>query len=296
MDIQLTKTQIAILESLCERWYEFLLPENISKTKKISLSSVYASLKGLKKMNGIFEQNGSFRINFSNEIVWAFKRIYDASKLVNSRKEISSKVQKIREKAELFFADDLIAFLVFGSVASGDVNEDSDIDYLVIVKEKNQQLNFLNFLTSEERNFHYIERSINEFTESYDECDDFIISVLKNNIILLGADYLRPYFELDLPKVSKKVIDEREKQLKELKEKIDKIFFDDPVLFHEKVRELIKLKCRLLLMKLNIVPASNKELLEKIKESYPLYFKAYTTLKQSNAKDVYLKMEIRYYE
>ena len=144
--------------------------------------------------------------------------------------------------------------------------------------------------------FHFIERTWSEFIDSYGGGDDFILSILKNNLVLIGMDRLRFFFERELPLVSKEVIHDREVQLNKLREKIDKLFFDDQSLAYLKVKEFINLKCRIFLMKSNIIPNSKKDLLHKMKEKYPKYHKALTSLTIKNAQDRYTKLEGGYYD
>lgn len=290
MNIELSKTQIGILEALCDQWFKYLSPSEIAEITELSISSIYESVKELIEKNIILEFNGRFKINFSNELAWGFKRLNDSSKLLKLPKDIQNKIFEIREKARLFYLSDLIAFLVFGSAASLDITKQSDVDFLLILKERPKEANFLNFLTSEDKNFHLIENDAGEFNNNYAEGDDFILSILKNHILLQGDDYIRYFLEKDLPIVSKKIIHDREVKLKKLKDKIDALLFSEQPILFEKVKEFIKLQCRVFLMKSNITPQSNKELLEYMKEKYPAYYKAYKSLKRNNFKNIYIKL------
>lgn len=289
MNIELSKTQIGILEALCNQWFEYISPFDIEEITKLSISSIYESVKELIEKNIILEFKGSFKINFSNEIAWGFKRLNDSSKLLKLKKDIQTKIFEIRDKAKLFYTNKLIAFLVFGSAANLEITKKSDIDFLLIL-EKRPKESFLNFLTSEDKNFHLIENDTEEFYDGYGEGDDFIISVLKNHLLIQGDEYIRSFLEMDLPVVSKKVIHDREVKLKKLKNKIDSLLFSEQPIVFEKIKEFIKLQCRIFLMKSNIIPQSNKELFKYMKEKYPKYYKAYKSLKRKNAKDIYIKL------
>lgn len=288
MEINLTKTQIGILEVLSNRWYEFVKVFDINRSSGLSVSSVYESITELKEKNIVLELKGMYKINFSNDVAWALKRLNDASKLYDLPEHKRNKIIEIREKANLFFNWDLLAILIFGSCASMETKKESDVDFFIILKEKRE--GFLNFLTSEDRNFNFIENSVEEFNKRYQEGDDFIISILKNNLLLAGDDYIRFFLQRNLPSISKEVIHERELQLNNLKKKIDKLLHDDQPIAYEKIKEFIRLKIRILLLKSNVVPISNKNLFDIMKKSYQIYYKIYNNLNIKNARDSYLKL------
>lgn len=289
MEIQLTKTQIGILEVLSIRWYEFVKVSDISNSSGLSISSIYESITELKERNIVIESNGMYKINFSNDIAWALKRLNDANKLYRLPERIRNKIIEIREKANLFFGIRILTILVFGSCASMEVRKNSDVDFLIVLSEKTRG-SFLNFLTSEDRNFNFIEYEKMEFEKMYDEGDDFIISISKNNILLQGDSYIRRFLERDVPIVSKDLIRKKEGQINELKKKIDKFLHDDQPIAYEKIKEFIRLKVRLLLIKSNIVPISNKNLFDIMKKQFRKYYNAYNNLNMENLGDTYLEL------
>ena len=290
MVINLSKTQLGILESLSIRWYDFLSISEISIFSKVPESSIYRSIKTLKEKNIIIESDARYKINFSNDIGWAIKKLVDAYRLNNLPHDIKNRIINIREKASLFFGNDIKMLFVFGSSASLELKEESDIDFLIVLSKKNKE-NFLKFLTTDDRNFNFIEYDIKEFNDAYDDGDDFLISVLKNHILLQGDYYLRFDLERGLPAVSKKVIHDREIQLNNLKIKIDELFFQDQPIVCDKIKEYIKLKVRIMLMKKDIIPLSNKNLFDLMKQYYLKYYRAYNNLNMKDAANIYTDLE-----
>ena len=289
--IALSKTQIGILEELSDNWYKFLHPYDISSKKGLALSSVYESLKDMVERCIILESHGRYKINFSNEIGWNFKRFNDAAKLYKLPKDMQSQVIQIKDRLHLFYGSNLMGFMIFGSAASFEIDNKSDIDFYILLQKKNPKLDFLTTLTSEQRKFHFIEHDLEEFDDAYNDGDDFILSLLKNNIILADhGHFLRYFFERDLPAVSIKIIHENEQKIKRLSSKLDKMIFQDQPLVFEKTKEYIKLKCRIFLLRSNTVPKSNKELMKLMREKYKKYHKAYETITRKNAKDTYIEV------
>src|SRR3989338_5457683 len=104
------------------------------------------------------------------------------------------------------------------------------------------------------KNFNFIENEESHFNDAYGDGDDFIISILKNHLLIQGDEYIRLFLERDLPIVSKKVIHDRELQLNKLQKKIDKLLIDNQPIIYEKIKEYIKLEIRINLMKRGIIP------------------------------------------
>ena len=202
---------------------------------------------------------------------------------------MQSRILEIRDKSRLFYSDRLVAFMVFGSAASLDAAEKSDIDFLLILNKRRKE-DFLGSLTIQDRNFHLIEITIGEFKDSHEKGDDFIVSILKNHLLLQGEGYIRQFLEKGLPAVSKKVVYDKELELKRLGDKIDSLISAEQPIAFEKIKEFIKLQCRISLMKSNIVPQSNKELFKYMKERYPEQYRPYIALKRENARDTYIKL------
>jgi len=288
MVIDFSKTQLGILETLSTRWYEFLSVFDISSHSKLPTSSIYDAIKPLKEKNIVIESNGTYRINFSNDIAWAMKRLADANKLYSLPHNVYNKIIEIREKANLFFGSRILAILVFGSSASSEIEKDSDIDFFIVLKEKRE--GFLNFLTSANKNFNFIENEESHFNDAYGDGDDFIISILKNHLLIQGDEYIRLFLERDLPIVSKKVIHDRELQLNKLQKKIDKLLIDNQPIIYEKIKEYIKLEIRINLMKRGIIPTSNKNFFEIMKTEYRDHYLSYKNLTRNNAKNTYIKL------
>ena len=286
----LTKIQMGILETLNSKWYESLLSKEIIGLSKLSSTAVYDSIKELAKENIVLESKGAYRINYSNDIAWAVKRLYDAFKVNVLPDKLKNKIFDIREKANLHFGTNILCILVFGSASSGELKENSDVDFLMILRERTDDIGFLRSLTSMEKDFNIIQYSQESFMDSYDSGDDFIISVLKNHLALQGLDYLRYFLERDIPVVSKKTIHKREQELLSLMKKIDKLLHENQPIAYDKIREFIKLKVRIMLMKSNIIPISRKNLFDLMKVRFKEYCQGYNKLTQKNMHLVYSKL------
>ena len=58
------------------------------------------------------------------------------SKAMGFKNSLSSLLEEIKERTVEYYRDDLVSLVVFGSVARGKATPESDIDLLIILKEK----------------------------------------------------------------------------------------------------------------------------------------------------------------
>ena len=277
------KVQIAILEVLVENWYSSFTAKELKGMTKLSFQSVYDSLHHLTKNDIIKINNNCYSINFKNEIAWAFKKLHDSNKFLQLDEVLQNIISLMREKLELFYSSDLITLLVFGSTAKLNHNKDSDIDFFVLLKDKKD---FLKTLTIDYRNFNYIDKSISEFEKEFEEGDDFIISILTNNIILYGNDFLRSYFEKGLPSIGMGVIDDREKLLEDMKGKIARLYRENnEQMLLEAFKKYVLAKARIeLIRKENKIPSTKQETLDEMKKIDKKLVLAYNTATLDNIK------------
>jgi len=284
------KTQIKILEFLTENWYDSFIAKEIKQKTSISFQSIYDSLHYLTGKNIVKIHNNSYSINFKNEIAWAFKKLHDSNKFSQLDQNLQNVIALMREKLELFYTYNLLAFLVFGSTAKLEHKKESDIDFFVLSKSKRD---FLKTLTSDYKNFNYINKSIVEFSKEFEEGDDLLISIFKNNMIMYGNDFLRPYFEIGLPSIGKNVIDDREKALEKMRHKIDVLYREDnKQMLVDIFKRYILLKARIeLIRKENKIPSTKQETLNRMEKIDKKLIEAYNTVNIKNIKkmvDIYV--------
>ncbi len=260
------KAQAAIMGFLTERWYDSFTAKEIKEKTHLSFQSVYDSLHFLSDKNIVTLHNNSYAINFRNEIAWSFKKLYDSNKFLQLDQHLQNIIKLMREKLELFYQYDLLAFLVFGSIAKLEHKKKSDIDFFVLFKDK--QKDFLKTLTLDYANFNYIDKDIAEFNKEFEEGDDLLISIFKNNLIMYGNDFLRHYFEKGLPNIGKNVIDDREKALEKMKHKIDSLYREDNnQMLVEVFKRYVLLKSRVeLIRRLNKIPSTKQETLNEMRK------------------------------
>jgi predicted nucleotidyltransferase len=173
------------------------------------------------------------------------------------------------------YESELLSLVIFGSVASGEANEKSDIDILIIIKEPSQKeklteikTNMINKEHIRFENINIITMSDKEFEKGYLIADDFIISILSNNIIIKDDGFLKTFMQRELFLPSRKIISERAQQLEDhsllllqmMESTTDQILKDE---FYTHLLMEARLK---LLKKKMPVPITKKDVIDNIRK------------------------------
>jgi len=128
--------------------------------------------------------------------------------------KLKSKLPELVEKIKNLYKDNLIAIVLFGSAASGDLSQSSDIDLLIILKEssKNKRQRILEVYEKVGYEFegHFLSPLIltqEELKKSF----SFYVGILKNCEILYdNADIVKELINIIDKKKQKKEIVEKE--------------------------------------------------------------------------------------
>ncbi len=177
-----SKTRVKILELLIFKQVELHIRE-ISRRIGVSAPYVMKELRNLKKMNLLIESKKGnlklYRINKNSPIYNELKKIYLKTEILSDFiKESLKKLLRIKYA------------LIYGSFASGEEREISDIDLLVIGDIKEDKI--LEFTRYAEgkigREINYILWNEKEFKKRCKEKNHLLINIEINPIIMLVGD------------------------------------------------------------------------------------------------------------
>lgn len=193
------KRELAVLGALVRHWHPAHSAYEISELSKISPPRTYEALDLLEKLGLILRHNSKVQINFMHEYSWRFKLLNDMERLMQLPKKAQSAINDIFYVFRNHYGNQLLAAMVIGSAATGQMTESSDIDMLFIVKEK-KEMNYRQKDIYRHGSLNLVERSLEEFTTEYVGGDVFTLSALRDGILLADADVLRPFYLKPLPK------------------------------------------------------------------------------------------------
>lgn len=254
--------------------------EILSTELKMPISSIYSGLNILKKEKFVIPvkpNHNFFKLNVDFLPVIKFREFLDACKFSKfpekAQEQISNVVLNIR-----LFHNEVLFLVLFGSYASGEFVNDSDIDMLLIRKDDAKEVDTSKLMY----NGHLIQYTKSEFNNLFLEGDDFILSILLNNIIIHDPQLeFYSYLTKEMPKVSGKVIQEREQQLEKqrkiylsyYKQNLPEEFIKNIILFNLMMK-------RLQYIKKGVILTTNKDVLRKIHEDNPEMYNLLLKLKK----------------
>ncbi len=284
----LTKAGTAVLRALCRHPYRDFYPSELAKASGISITHVLRLLAELKKLNVVSEKRagkrGRFRLDIENMLTAKLIGLFSLERRMelppSFRAPIEEFVKKMRAKAS--------SIILFGSVAKGLQNKESDIDLFIISKDAKKSKEETRKIMEELFGFYQllIEEHIfseKEFDSMHRKGNDLLINLIKDGIILHDNGFYLHYLK-KLPEPSKELVAdilELAKQSLKTAEKIISISHEDAI---EPLRKVARDCCRALLLINGVVPGSKHEIAEQVAKIDAEYS---SFLKQVN--DLYYK-------
>lgn len=290
--IRLTKmiieqnTEFKAIRLLVKYWYRSFSAYEIVKEAKISAPRVYDVVKKLESKGVIIRNEKKVRLNFNNLFAYTTKLMYDSERLLDLSEEEQMKINQVFSVLKKEYDTNLLAFMIFGSVASGEQTKKSDIDLLAIVKEK-KEIDYKKRGLLNLGSLNIIEKKESEFENDYLMANDLVLNVLINGIIISDNGIIRFLLNKPLPMPSNEVIMQKKERLDVLKERLFALLKEKN---YEELVEQLKLfiieRGRILLLQKNIIPSSKKNIIDNLKKIDKQLYRDYTTLNERNVKDI----------
>ncbi|MBD3313046.1 hypothetical protein GF345_01245 [Candidatus Woesearchaeota archaeon] len=261
-----------------KRWFRWASIAELSREFNKAWNTISNAAKSLENKNLITKQNGSLKI-VKNDPAYYFKLFIDALRINELNSDIREIVIYSLGRANSVCYDAKLkfrSFLIFGSIASGNFDEQSDIDILIILKDPDDKQRLEKLKESMVTNKHIQFGKINiitlsdeEFEKGYLDADDFLVNILSNNLIIYDDGFLQNFMQRELFIPSHKTIFARMEQLEKDKEKLlELIKLNDMDKLKEEFHKYLLKEARLeLLRKKMPIPAiTKKDVIEKIRK------------------------------
>lgn len=282
----ISQNESKILQFLVwKRWYRPALITELSKEFDKTWNTISDAANSLEERGLVKRDNGSLSIVKENKANYHFKLFVDSLRINDLNESLKgiiaytlSRAQEVADKSR----SELLSLLIFGSTASGESDEKSDIDLLVILKdprkdlENPEEIRILeglkeNMISKKHISFgkiNIIVMSDKEFEQGYLNADDLLITILSNNLIVYD-NYLWTFMQRELFIPSDKAIFTRMEQLEKNKQRLlELIRLDDEKRLREEFHDYLIKEARveLLRKKMPIPAITKKDVIEKIRE------------------------------
>lgn len=276
------------MHTLVTNWHQEFSAYELAKAAKVTAPMAYHSIDTFAKYN-LITKSPKVKINFNCAYAYQFKLLHDAEKFAELPQPTQDIITRIQQVMHLEYQHHLRAFLIFGSVASGETNADSDIDVLAItIKKKDIDYKKRGLLTLGKVNI--IEKEQEECEKDYALGHDFMVGALVHGIILYDTGVIKSFLQKSLPKPSPEIILHKKEQLDLLKARLLRVLKDQDYLrLEEEFKHYLIEKGRVLLLEQGTLPRSKKDIILKIKNMAPDIYKLYSTVNQRNIKITVLR-------
>jgi len=279
-------TELKTMQLLVKYWYKNFSAAQIAKEAGISIPMVYNIVKKLSSKRIISNEGNNFKLNFNNPFSYAFKLYYDSERTIALSLEEQNKLNYVFEVMKKEYKYGMLAFILFGSTASNEQTEKSDLDLLVIVTKK-QDIDYRKNGLLSIGKINIIEKEEKEFENEYFLASDLILNALMNGIIIFDTGVIRFLLKKPLPSPSPEIILEKKQRLDILKNRLLDLLKDkDYNLLVEEFKKFIIEKGRVLMIQKGIIPSSSKNILDNLPKLDKELFKDYKIVNKNNIKEV----------
>lgn len=282
-------TELRVMQTLSKYWYKEFSAYELANAAKITAPMAYKSINTLLKYNLLTKKEAKVKINFNTHYAYQFKLLCDAEKVALLPEETQQKIAHIQRVLHSEYQQQLLALLIFGSVASGETTPQSDVDVLALVTEKKdfdyKKRGLLNL-----GKINLIEKNKQEWEKDYLLAHDLVLNALMNGIILYDQGLIKYFLQKPLPEPSSEVIMQKKERLDLLKDRLLLLLKDqDYQRLEEEFRQYLIEKARIILLQVGLIPSSKKNILTRIKNIHPEIYKLYRDVNQKNIKSLLLK-------
>lgn len=279
-----SKIKVVILSEIGRKPYKEFYLNELSKILKIGLGRTKNILDELASSK-ILEKKRSgnrilFKLNENNPLSFEVIKFANLNALTALNEEFRTTITNFSRSYENILSENLLSIVVFGSVVKGETTKYSDIDILVIVKQKlsekvreelhKQFSGILDLFTkiTEEKIF-----TEKEFIENYQMGDDFLINVMKDGIIVLDKNnFYSKFLFKGVPKVTKNTIEKKLKLVKEWLDTAFEIYKKHPEVIAPELGIISNHLSRVLLLLSGILPQSKHDIPCQLESIYERKF------------------------
>lgn len=279
-------TELKAMRLLVRRWYRNFSAYELSKEAHISPPMGYRIIKKLIFKRVLMQEGTKVRLNLDNPFSYAFKMTYDAERILDLSLEDQNKVKQVFSVFTKEYGQHLRAFMIFGSAASGEQTESSDIDLLAIVTKK-QEIDYKSKGLLGLGKLNIVEKEEHEFEREYLQANDLVLNALMNGIVVYDQGIVRFLLQKPLPSPSYEVILEKKQRLEVLKKRLFALTKERNYReLVEEVKLFIIEKARVVMLRKGIVPRSKKHIIDSLRSLDKILYKDYHTVNERNVGEV----------
>ncbi|MEK6927460.1 MAG: nucleotidyltransferase domain-containing protein [Nanoarchaeota archaeon] len=279
-------SELKVMRMLVRFWYRKFSAYEIAKESDVSVPMVYNIIEKFKEKGIVKQEDKKIRITFDNDFSYSFKVLYDSERMLDLSKEYQNKIKQVFNVFNSEYKENLVAFMVFGSVASNEQTENSDIDMIVIVKNK-KEIDYRKRGLVSLGKLNIIEKEQTEFEEDYFLANDLVLNVLMNGLIIFDRGIIRFLLNKSLPSPSYEVIMQKKERLDVLKNRLFVLLKEkNNKELVEQLRKFIIEKARILLLEKGIIPSSKKYIIDNINKVDKDLYRDYNALSEKNVEEI----------
>lgn len=184
---------LELLAALLEVGPEGATREYLVLKAGIATSTFYRVLKPLLQQGLVVEDDRRYRMPLDNLHNFRFKQWLDAQHLYGLPVPDRNAILDIVDRAARQLRHNLLALWLVGSAARGRFTAESDLDFLVVVREDTA------YEPEAHRPINFVVLTEEQFQRQLEGGDDFILAALRSGLLLYDAGFAQAAYEKPIP-------------------------------------------------------------------------------------------------
>lgn len=254
---------LRLMEALLSAGPEGSHREGLRQEAEMSTATFYRALEPLLEAGLVRERDSHYCLPLDHPHNFSFKLWNDQARLLNLAAPVREEVSELRLGIQKKLGENLQALWFHGSAAQNSLRDDSDFDFLAVVRKK------VEVEIQGSRLVQTMVFTMQRFRSAFSKGDAFLRTLLTHGLLLFDRQFAQEFYAQPMPASSTGALKERGELQEQARSKL--FFFlrtHEPAEARRALAQLAVNVTRTMLSELGEVPAGKADLVEVAK----LYF------------------------
>jgi hypothetical protein len=179
-----------LMGTLAELGAEGATREHLVSNAGVGTTTFYRLIGSLTDNGLVTVRGGRYALAFENPYAMRFKLWHDMERLYRLTLEDRDTVVDVMSQIRSRHATGLRALWLIGSGARAELESKSDLDFLLVSSEEAKPVSE----TGRRRDISITSMSDEAFRDAYTRADSFVVSALREGIVLLDREFVREFY------------------------------------------------------------------------------------------------------
>lgn len=245
-----------LMDALLEVGSDGATREHLLRKASISVRTFYKQSKELIKSGLITERGNRYYLPLDSEYAFRFKLWRDLDKLYDREERARNAVLTVLNDSLASIGDKIMCLWLVGSAARGEMKTNSDLDFLVVTRAETEYEPKVGHFKIQ-----WVTQRRREFLEKLSDGDEFVISALREGLLLHDNGVAQSLYRTPIGKPSASFFKDKENVIESLQRRFfDHLEFDEIEEANDTLSSIAEASLRMMLQHLGERPQGKRNL------------------------------------